>query len=98
MILINDHMENFLWVDHKNENPGPPQLEQRNQRKKPKTQKQTYVKGHNKQFFFHQTGITLITRMSFHLVNIYLETLLLKSVQSPWMFWNYTSSFMRFVI
>ena len=34
--------------------------------------------------------------MSFHLVNIYPETLLLKPVQSPWTCWNYTSSFMRF--
>ena len=96
MILINDHKENFLRVDHKNGNSGPPQLERSNQRKKPKTRKQTYAKGHNKQFCFHQTGITLITCMSFHLVNIYPETLLLKPVQSPWTCWNYTSSFMRF--
>ena len=34
--------------------------------------------------------------MSFHLVNIYSETLLLKPVKSPWMRWNYTSSFMCF--
>ena len=96
IILINDRKENFLRVDLKNGNSGPPQLEPRNQRKKPKTQKQTYAKGHNKQFFFHQTGITLITPMSFHLVNIYSETLLLKPVKSPWMRWNYTSSFMCF--
>ena len=62
MILINDHKENFLRVDHKNDNSGPPQLEQRNRRKKPKTQKQTYAKGHNKQFFFHQTGISKIAK------------------------------------
>ena len=96
IILINDCKENFLRVDLKNGNSGPPQLEPRNQRKKPKTQKQTYAKGHNKQFFFHQTGITLITPMSFHLVNINSETLLLKPVKSPWMRWNYTSSFMCF--
>ena len=96
MILINDHKENFLRVDHKNGNSGPPQLERSNQRKKPKTRKQTYAKGHNKQFCFHQTGITLMTCMSFHLVNNYPETLLLKLVRSPWMHWNYTSSFMRF--
>ena len=41
MILINDHMENFLRVDHKNGNPGPPQLEQRNQRKKTQNTKNT---------------------------------------------------------
>ena len=46
MILINDHKENFLRVDHKNGNSGPPQLEGRNQRKKPETQKQTFF------FFF----------------------------------------------
>ena len=61
-----------------------------------KEQKQTYAKGHNKQFCFHQTGITLITCISFHLVNNYPETLLLKPVWSPWTHWNYTSSFMRF--
>ena len=115
MILINDHKENFLRVDHKNGNSGPLQLEGRNQRKKPETQKQTffffflyfinfyfffyiskistyqkqtYAKGHNKQFCFHQTGITLITCMSFHLVNIYPETLLLKPVRSLWTHWN----------
>ena len=96
MTLMNDHKENFLRVDHENGNSNPPKLERRNQRKKPKTQKQTYAKGHNKQFCFHQTGITLITCMSFHLVNIYPETLSLKPMRSPWTHWNYTSSFMRF--
>ena len=89
MILINDHKENFLRVDHKNGNSGPPQLERRNRNKHMQRDTITVLLSPD----WNNINDMHVFSFSYQLP----RNLIVKAcAESLPMHWNYTSSFMRF--